>query len=175
MTSRISEGLRDAMTFQGGDGSKSRSMVWFGAIDPENVTARAERPRGASHSRQRNFRRSSSRISSRADRRLSRLRTAAVNFCGGQAVVCSFGSKKTGMIRTLELSAETMNLLKDHKKHQVTIKMRNRRHITTLALCSAKGAGDLQSTPTHWAYCFKSIPSASASSRGSLKRRASAG
>jgi integrase len=60
---------------------------------------------------------------------------------GGREPV--FGPTKTGTIRTIELSAETVDLLKEHKKHQATIKMRNRQHYHDLGLVFAKEWGDL--------------------------------
>lgn len=60
--------------------------------------------------------------------------------CGREPV---FGPTKTGTIRTLELSAETVELLKEHKQHQATIKMRNRTSYHDLGLMFAKEWGDL--------------------------------
>lgn len=60
---------------------------------------------------------------------------------GGKTPV--FGPTKTGTIRTLELSAETVELLRDHKKHQAAVKMRNRQHYHDLGLVFAKEWGDL--------------------------------
>ncbi len=60
---------------------------------------------------------------------------------GGKAPV--FGPTKTGTIRTLELSAETVELLRNHKKHQAAVKMRNRQHYHDLGLVFAKEWGDL--------------------------------
>ena len=60
---------------------------------------------------------------------------------GGKAPV--FGPTKTGTIRTLELSAETVDLLKAHKQHQAAVKMRNRQHYHDLGLVFAKEWGDL--------------------------------
>jgi integrase len=60
---------------------------------------------------------------------------------GGREPV--FGPTKTGTIRTIELSAETVDLLREHKKHQATIKMRNRQHYHDLGLVFAKEWGDL--------------------------------
>ena len=54
-----------------------------------------------------------------------------------------FGPTKTGTIRTVELSAETVDLLKVHKQHQAAIKMRNRQHYHDLGLLFAKEWGDL--------------------------------
>ena len=54
-----------------------------------------------------------------------------------------FGPTKTGTIRTLELSTETVDLLRDHKRHQAAIKMRNRQHYHDLGLVFAKEWGDL--------------------------------
>ena len=43
----------------------------------------------------------------------------------------------------LELSAQTVDLLREHRKHQATIKMRNRQHYHDLGLVFAKEWGDL--------------------------------
>jgi integrase len=60
---------------------------------------------------------------------------------GGRTPV--FGTTKTGTIRTLELSAESVALLAAHKKQQAEVKLRNRRHYHDLGLVFAKEWGDL--------------------------------
>ncbi|ODS55791.1 MAG: hypothetical protein ABS36_09395 [Acidobacteria bacterium SCN 69-37] len=55
----------------------------------------------------------------------------------------AFGTTKTGTIRTLELSAESVALLAAHKKQQAEVKLRNRRHYHDLGLVFAKEWGDL--------------------------------
>jgi integrase len=62
---------------------------------------------------------------------------------GGREAV--FGPTKTGTIRRLELSAESVDLLKEHKKQQAAIKLRNRQHYHDLGLVFAKECSDLHS------------------------------
>jgi integrase len=54
-----------------------------------------------------------------------------------------FRETKTKTSRTIDLAAETVELLKAHKKHQAEIKLRNRQHYTDLGLVFAKERGDL--------------------------------
>ena len=54
-----------------------------------------------------------------------------------------FGPTKTGRARTVDLGAETVTLLRAHKKHQAEVKMKNRAAYRDLGLVFAKEAPDL--------------------------------
>ena len=54
-----------------------------------------------------------------------------------------FGPTKTKRVRTIELAAETLALLKAHKSHQAEVKIRNRQHYRDHGLIFAKEWGDL--------------------------------
>jgi integrase len=54
-----------------------------------------------------------------------------------------FGPVKNGVPRTVDLSAETVELLKAHRRHQAELKMRNRTSYHDLGLVFAKEWGDL--------------------------------
>jgi integrase len=58
-----------------------------------------------------------------------------------------FGPTKTGTIRTVDLAAETVELLKTHKQAQAALKMKNRRHYHDLGLVFAKEHGDTIGRP----------------------------
>ena len=55
----------------------------------------------------------------------------------------SFGPVKNGTPRTVDLAAETVDLLKAHKRSQAELKMRNRKAYHDLGLVFAKEWGDL--------------------------------
>lgn len=61
---------------------------------------------------------------------------------GGHAPV--FSPTKTGTVRAVELSAETLALLRAHKAHQSEIKLRNRQHYRDHGLMFAKEWADLR-------------------------------
>lgn len=56
----------------------------------------------------------------------------------------TFGPTKTGTTRTVSLGPETVVLLREHKKVQAEIKMKNRKTYCDFGLVFAKQAGDLQ-------------------------------
>ena len=60
---------------------------------------------------------------------------------GGQQPV--FGPTKTKTSRTVELSAETLALLREHRRHQAEVKIKNRQHYKDHGLIFAKQWGDL--------------------------------
>jgi integrase len=55
----------------------------------------------------------------------------------------TFGPVKNGTPRTVDLAAETIELLKAHRRHQAELKMRNRKAYHDLGLVFAKEWGDL--------------------------------
>lgn len=54
-----------------------------------------------------------------------------------------FGPPKNGLPRTIDVSAETLALLKTHRRHQATLKMKNRQQYHDHELMFAKEWGDL--------------------------------
>lgn len=54
-----------------------------------------------------------------------------------------FGPVKNNVPRTIDLSAETVTLLREHKRHQAELKMANRQHYHDHGLVFAKEWGDL--------------------------------
>jgi integrase len=75
----------------------------------------------------------------RAARKVGLIRRTLLN--GGREP--EFGPTKTGIIRTVDLSAETADLLREHKQAQAALKMRNRRQYHDLGLVFAKEWGDI--------------------------------
>jgi integrase len=55
-----------------------------------------------------------------------------------------FGPPKTGRSRTVTIAAETLELLKAHKKHQAEVKMANRATYKDFGLVFAKEWGDVR-------------------------------
>jgi integrase len=62
----------------------------------------------------------------------------------GMGAEPTFGPTKTGRVRTVSIGAETVVLLREHKRHQAEIHMRNRTTYHDFGLVFAKEVEDLQ-------------------------------